>query len=83
VDTDPDCNATGVAFTQSTWTAGAVNPGGAFTGRRTQLEVAYGTDPLLSGYGFDFDQVRLTNFDLQIPDAQACAVQPVNRSRQQ
>ena len=26
--------------------------------------------------GFDFDQVRLTNFDLQVPDAQACAIQP-------
>ena len=24
----------------------------------------------------DFDQVRLTNFDLQVPDAQACAIQP-------
>jgi hypothetical protein len=81
-DTHPDCDATGVAFAQSTWTAGAVNPGGAFTGRKTQLEVAYGTDPLANGYGFDFDQVRLTNFDLQIPDAQACAVQPINRSRQ-
>lgn len=73
-DTDADCDATGVPFTQSTWTAGAVNPGGAFTGRKAQLEVAYGTDPAANGYGFDFDQVRLTNFDLQVPDVQACSV---------
>jgi hypothetical protein len=75
-DTHGDCDATGVAFTQSTWTAGAVNPGGTFTGRKTQLEVAYGTDPAANGYGFDFDQVRLTNFDLQVPDVQACTIKP-------
>jgi hypothetical protein len=73
-DTDPDCNATGVAFQNSGWTAGALNPGGQFTGRKVKLEVAYGTDPLANGYGFDFDQVRLTNFDIQTPDVQACTV---------
>jgi hypothetical protein len=74
-DTDPDCAAP-ATFNRSTWSPGALNPGGAFSGRKTQLEVAYGTDPLANGYGFDFDQVRLTNFDLQIPDAQACTIQP-------
>jgi hypothetical protein len=73
-DTDPDCNATGVAFQNSGWSAGALNPGGMFTGRKTKLEIAYGTDPLANGYGFDFDHVRLTNFDIQIPDVQACTV---------
>jgi hypothetical protein len=75
-DTDPDCEAP-ASFNLSTWSAGALNPGGAFTGRKTHLEVAYGTDPLVNGYGFDFDHVELTSFDLQIPDAQSCAVTPV------
>jgi uncharacterized repeat protein (TIGR01451 family) len=59
------------SWAQSTWTPAALNPGGAFTGRRTRLEVAYGTDPALNGQGFDFDQVTLTNFDLQAPDARS------------
>src|SRR5262249_40939341 len=49
-DTDPDCDATGVAFNQSSWSSGALNPGGIFTGRKAQLEVAYGTDPGANGY---------------------------------
>jgi hypothetical protein len=74
-DTDPDCAAP-ATFNSSSWSAAALNPGGGFTGRKTQLEVAYGTDPLANGYGFDFDQVRLTNFDLQVPDTQACTIAP-------
>ena len=79
-DTDPDCNAP-AAFHQSTWSAAALNPGGMFTGRKAHLEVAYGTDPLVIGFGFDFDQVTLTNFDLQIPDVQVCTVKPVIRRK--
>jgi hypothetical protein len=64
-------------FNQSTWTQAALNPGGAFTGQRTQIEFAYSTDELVADDGFDFDHVTLTNFDLQVPDAQACvAPQP-------
>jgi trimeric autotransporter adhesin len=74
-DTDPDCQGP-ATFNRSTWSPAALNPGGAFTGRKAQLEIAYGTDPFANGYGFDFDQVRLTNFDLQVPDAQSCTVAP-------
>jgi hypothetical protein len=72
-DTDPDCNAP-ANFTQSTWNSAALNPGGVFTGRKTNLSVAYGTDANLIGYGFDFDEVTLTDFDLQGPDQQGCAL---------
>ena len=66
-------------FVASVWPATALNPGGAFTGRTAQLEVAYGTDSAISGTGFDFDEVTLTNFDLLVPDAQTdtCALQQV------
>ena len=77
-DTNPDCVAP-PTFNQSTWTPAALNPGGMFTGRKAQLQVAYGTDPLAHGFGFDFDQVLLTNFDLQIPDAQACMIKARRR----
>jgi hypothetical protein len=77
-DTDSDCDAP-PTFNRSTWTAAALNPGGAFSGRKAYLEVAYGTDPLANGYGFDFDEVNLTAFDLQVPDAQACTIQPRTR----
>jgi hypothetical protein len=56
------------AFAASNWTSAALNPGGVFTGRAAQLEIRYGTDPLLHPEGFDFDQVVITNFDQQVPD---------------
>jgi len=40
------------------------------------LSVAFGTDAGVNGYGFDFDQVTLTDFDLQVPDTQACGLGP-------
>ncbi len=49
----------------------ALNPGGAFTGRLAQLDVRYGTDANLAGAGFDFDEVTITNFYVQVPDAQS------------
>ena len=79
-DTDPDCNAP-ASFLQSTWSSAALNPGGMFTGRKAHLSVAFGTDALVNGYGFDFDQVTLTDFDLQVPDTQACTVKPVIRRK--
>jgi S-layer homology domain len=47
----------------------ALNPGGAFTGRPVQLQINYGTDELVAGGGLDFDEVKLTDFSLQLPDA--------------
>jgi trimeric autotransporter adhesin len=65
------------AFAASNWTSAALNPGGVFTGRRAQLEIRYGTDFGLHLEGFDFDQVTLTNVDVQGPDTQnnTCAAQ--------
>ena len=58
-------------FAPSTWSASALNPGGAFTGRLAQLDVRYGTDANLAGAGFDFDEVTVTDFYIQVPDAQS------------
>jgi hypothetical protein len=58
-------------FAQSTWSSAAFNPGGIFTGRRVQIEGAYGTDPALTGDGFRFDEVTVTNFEDVVPDAQS------------
>jgi hypothetical protein len=71
-DTDPDCDAGNTPFVSSTWSPTALNPGGIFNGRNVYLSVAFGTDPAANGWGFDFDEPTLTNFDLQVPDAQAC-----------
>ena len=56
-----------------------MNPGGAFTGKRVQIEGAYGTDPGANDDGFRFDEVTVTNFQDSVPDAQPdiCGV-PVN-----
>jgi hypothetical protein len=59
------------SFHESTWSSAAINPGGAFTGRLAQLDVRYGTDPNLAGNGFDFDEVTLTNFYIQVPTRRA------------
>ena len=64
-------------FNQSTWSAAALNPGGAFTNRLTQIEIRYGTDGLINPAGFDYDEVTLTNFDAIGPDQfpNTCAAQ--------
>ena len=52
----------------STWSAaafGQVAPAGL-----AQLEVIYGTDPLANGDGFRFDEVTVTDIDLQVADGQ-------------
>jgi hypothetical protein len=59
------------AFHQSTWSSDALNPGGVFTGRLARLDVRYGTDANLAGAGFDFDEVTITDFYVQVADAQS------------
>ncbi len=54
---------------QADWNAGAFNAGGAFTDLPAHLQINYGTDELDSRTGFDFDQVTITDFYLQVPDA--------------
>ncbi|HVF61081.1 MAG TPA: hypothetical protein VNJ70_14840 [Thermoanaerobaculia bacterium] len=58
----------GPGFLESTWTAGALNPSGGFTGDVVALEVGYGTDPIQALDGLQFDEVTLTNFQAQGPD---------------
>ncbi len=53
----------------ATFDAAALNPGGAFTNRVAHLQINYGTDEADARKGFDFDEVTLTNFYLQLPDA--------------
>ena len=60
----------GPAWLESTWTAADLKSS-AFAGRKVQLDVAYGTDSSVSGTGFQFDQVTLTNFEQQVADAQS------------
>jgi hypothetical protein len=66
-------------FAASNWNAAALNPGGVFNGRVTNLEIRYGTDFGLHLEGFDFDEVVLTNFEDLIPDVfpNTCIAQAV------
>ena len=57
-------------WADSTWSATALGSA-ALAGQPIQLDVRYGTDALEQGFGFHFDQVTLTDIDLQIPDGQA------------
>ncbi len=66
----PGWAGAGLLFEESSWSAGALNPAGSWTGRVARLDVAYGTDPLISGAGFQFDEVTLTDFEEQTADAQ-------------
>lgn len=64
-----DVNAT---WGTSTWSSGALGVAlGGPAGELVQLHIYYGTDPLDQGFGFHFDEVTLTDFDLQQPDAQS------------
>src|SRR4029453_15997997 len=58
----------GPSFAQSSWSAAAFNPGGQLSGQRARIDVAYGTDPAVSGQGFQFDEVVVTNAEVQVPD---------------
>jgi hypothetical protein len=58
------------AWASSSWSAGALQSA-AFAGKLAQLHVYYGTDPAANGFGFHFDEITLTNFSLQVADAQS------------
>jgi archaellum component FlaF (FlaF/FlaG flagellin family) len=57
-------------FAQSSWSSGALNAAN-LVGQEVQVEVTYGSDSSASLDGFQFDQVRLTNVLLKVPDAQS------------
>lgn len=69
----------GLDWVQSTWSSSALGSA-QLAGRIVQLDVAYGTDPLVSGTGFWFDQVALTAFELQVPDKQSDDCNPATCS---
>lgn len=53
----------------STWTAAALGSAGV-AGQPIRLSIKYGTDPAANGFGFRFDQVTLTDFNLKVADTQ-------------
>jgi hypothetical protein len=66
----PGWAGAGPGFLPSTWSATALGSAD-FAGRRVRLDVAYGTDPLVEGSGFQFDEVTVTNFELQVGDTKS------------
>ncbi|HEV8611213.1 MAG TPA: hypothetical protein VGS98_14255 [Thermoanaerobaculia bacterium] len=64
-------------FLSSDFSSAALSPASC-VGVRCRLDIAYGTDSLVSGAGFDFDEVTVTNFDLQVADqaSNTCAPLP-------
>ncbi|MCP3910361.1 MAG: hypothetical protein GY713_05360, partial [Actinomycetia bacterium] len=54
----------------SSWNASALGSAG-FAGDLVQLDVRYGTDSSLNGFGFHFDQLILTDFGEQVADGQS------------
>ncbi|MCI0581368.1 MAG: tandem-95 repeat protein, partial [Chloroflexi bacterium] len=64
----PGWAGVGPGFLPSTWSADALRSAD-FAGRRVRLDVAYGTDPSVELEGFQFDELTLTDFELQSPDA--------------
>ncbi|HLF56085.1 MAG TPA: Ig-like domain-containing protein, partial [Thermoanaerobaculia bacterium] len=76
----PGWAGAGPGFVASNWSATAlgVSDGGGAAGRRVRLDVAYGTDPLVEASGFQFDEVTITDFDLQVADTQgdSCSAPP-------
>ncbi|MGA0266526.1 MAG: Ig-like domain-containing protein, partial [Lysobacterales bacterium] len=58
------------SWATSGWSANALGAA-ALAGKPVQIDVAYGTDFEAVGSGFRFDQVTLTNFSQQGPDAQS------------
>ena len=62
--------ASATSWAASGWSANALGSA-ALAGKPVQIDVAYGTDNVIVGSGFRFDQVTLTNFSQQGPDAQS------------
>jgi hypothetical protein len=61
------------AFSASSWSPSALNPGGMFTGEPVRLDLLYATDVVVALDGFRFDEVTLTDFAEQVADEQADA----------
>jgi hypothetical protein len=61
---------TEISWGASTWSAAALDAAG-LDGELVRLDVRYGTDAAISEGGFHFDQVTLTDFEIQVADAQS------------
>ncbi|HYC89209.1 MAG TPA: hypothetical protein VEO54_08370 [Thermoanaerobaculia bacterium] len=59
-------------FAASNWSSAALGAAG-YGDAEVQLEVSYGTDAHSSFEGFQFDQVRLTDVRVKVPDQQSDA----------
>jgi hypothetical protein len=66
----PGWAGAGPGWLQSTWTPADLNAS-ALAGRKVQLDIGYGTDGSVSGTGFWFDEVTLTNVYILGPDPQS------------
>ena len=60
---------TAASWGESTWSAAALGSA-AVAGQLIQLDVRYGTDQSVVGFGFRFDQVTVTDVTVQVPDVQ-------------
>ncbi len=58
-------------FASSSWSAAALGLSNLPGYKKAFVEVSYGTDPLNSHFGFQFDEVRLSNVLLPVDDAQS------------
>ncbi len=54
----------------SSWTASALGSAG-YAGTPVQLDIAYGTDALVNGKGFWFDEVTMTDIEFLVADGQS------------
>ncbi|MGH9379390.1 MAG: S-layer homology domain-containing protein, partial [Thermoanaerobaculia bacterium] len=66
----PGWAGAGPGWLASTWTADALGSA-AVADELVRLDVAYGTDPLISGIGFWFDEVTVSNVFVQGADGQS------------
>ena len=60
---------TASSWAASTWSASALGAS-VIAGDLVRLDVRYGVDPVFQGFGFHFDEVTLTNAEVQVVDAQ-------------
>lgn len=65
----------GPGWLPSSWTAADLGSP-LIAGKKVQIDVGYGTDPLASGTGFWFDEVTLTEFWEQVADSQSSCSMP-------
>jgi hypothetical protein len=64
----PGWAGAGPGWLPSTWSASALKAG-TFAGKAVRLDIAHGTDPTAELLGLWFDEVTLTNAEIQVADA--------------